>query len=230
MSSSSTEDVLGKSQVEIAKGWKSAVWRYGLAIAAYVLVVGLQTLLLYFSIKISFTIPIVVSLFAVSWYGGRRPGLLLAILFEVTTIYSNPVPPDTTLTQWTVSYASNFALIIFIVLMVSGRKTVEGRIRESGKRYELLFENNPFPMWIYDLESLRFLAVNNTARLSYGYSRNEFLKMTIKDIRPEKDIPAVLDEIANANETISGPTLLTHRKKDGSLIEVEITSDVTVFD
>ena len=75
-----------------ATGWRSGLRRYGFAVAAYILVVGLQTLLLYYSIKISFTVPIVVALFAVSWYAGRRPGLLIAILFEATTVYSNPIP------------------------------------------------------------------------------------------------------------------------------------------
>src|SRR2546425_7996159 len=92
----------------MAGGWKSGLWRYGMAVVSYVLVVGLQTLLLYYSIKISFTIPIVVAIFAVSWYGGRRPGLLLAGLFEATTFYSNPIPPYTTFVQWTVAPLSTF--------------------------------------------------------------------------------------------------------------------------
>ncbi len=52
----------------------------------------------------------------------------------------------------------------------------------------IFFENNPTSMWIYDLETLCFLAVNNAAIHSYGYSRKEFLEMTLKDIRPSKDI------------------------------------------
>src|SRR6266700_2386643 len=195
--SSSTQNISQTSQAVTATGWRSGLRRYGLAVAAFLIVVGLQTLLLYYSIKISFTVPIVVALFAVSWYGGPRPGLLLAILFVATTFISNPIPPDATLAQWLIAQLSTFALIVFIVLMISGRKAVESRIREAGERYRLLFENNPFPMWIYDLESLRFLAVNDVARLSYGYSLSEFLKMTIKDIRPEEDVPAILEEIAN---------------------------------
>jgi PAS domain S-box-containing protein len=54
--------------------------------------------------------------------------------------------------------------------------------------YQLLFERNPQPMWVYDIESLMFLAVNLAAVEQYGYSRNEFLLMTLRDIRPAQDI------------------------------------------
>lgn len=52
----------------------------------------------------------------------------------------------------------------------------------------ILFENHPLPMWIYDLKSLAFLEVNDAAVEKYGYSRAEFRKMTIKDIRPREDV------------------------------------------
>lgn len=52
-------------------------------------------------------------------------------------------------------------------------------------------------MWIYDIHSLAFLEVNEAAVKHYGYSRDEFLKMTIKDIRPPEDIPLLLNDVAN---------------------------------
>ena len=56
----------------------------------------------------------------------------------------------------------------------------------------MLFEASPMPMWVYDAETLAFLAVNDAAVRHYGYSRDEFLAMTIKDIRPPEDVPAML--------------------------------------
>jgi PAS domain S-box-containing protein len=96
-------------------------------------------------------------------------------------------------------------------------------LRESEERYRLLFESNPLPMWVYDLETLRFLAVNDAAIEHYGFSLDEFLEMTIKDIRP-------LDELGRLDISLrqlqvqerSGPW--KHRTRDGTLIEVEIIS------
>ena len=62
--------------------------------------------------------------------------------------------------------------------------------------FRLLFEHHPVPMWIYDLETLAFLAVNDAAVTRYGYSREEFLGMTIKDIRPAEDLPRLLADLA----------------------------------
>src|SRR5215208_4338508 len=60
-------------------------------------------------------------------------------------------------------------------------------LRESEREYRLLFDENPNPMWVCDTETFRFLAVNEAAIEKYGYTREEFLAMTILDIRPEED-------------------------------------------
>ena len=93
--------------------------------------------------------------------------------------------------------------------------------------YRLLFERNPQPMWVYDVETLVFLAVNLAAVAQYGYSRNEFLRMTIRDICPAQDIAALLDIIARQCEGLEKSSKCKHYKKDGSVIDVEITcSDI----
>jgi PAS domain S-box-containing protein len=114
---------------------------------------------------------------------------------------------------------------------MSAESQTEGQRTEPGEHlqfpedeYQLLFERNPLPMWVYDPVTLRFLTVNDAAIRHYGYSRKEFLRMTIKDIRPAEDVPALLADV-NANR--SSPTVTSvwrHRKKDGTLIDVEITS------
>jgi formate hydrogenlyase transcriptional activator len=82
------------------------------------------------------------------------------------------------------------------------------------------FENNPLPMMAFDRESLAILAVNEAANRHYGYSREEFLAMTIKDIRPPEDIPYLLEVLRRDLKMAQG----RHRKKDGTLIDVEISS------
>jgi PAS domain S-box-containing protein len=79
-------------------------------------------------------------------------------------------------------------------------------------------------MWVYDVETLVFLAVNLAAVVQYGYSRNEFLRMTIRDICPAQDIAALLDIIARQGEGLEKSSKCKHYKKNGSVIDVEITS------
>ena len=95
--------------------------------------------------------------------------------------------------------------------------------------YDNFYKSNPYPMWIYDLETLAFLDVNNAAIKHYGYSQEEFLSMTIKDIRPPEDIPALLENIAKVTKGLDMAGVQRHIKKDGSLIYVEITSHTLTF-
>lgn len=92
-------------------------------------------------------------------------------------------------------------------------------------RYRPLFQANPQPMWVYDAHTLRFLDVNDAAVAHYGYARDEFLTMTIKDIRPPSDVPLLAEEISRidvAERHDSG--IWRHQRKDGRVIDVEITS------
>jgi two-component system cell cycle sensor histidine kinase/response regulator CckA len=104
------------------------------------------------------------------------------------------------------------------------------RLRESEASYRRLFEVNPHPMWVYDLESLRFLAVNEAAVRRYGHSRGEFLALTIRDIRPPEDVPALLANVEKVGRGLDEAGLWRHRLKDGSIIDVEITSHTLDFE
>jgi PAS domain S-box-containing protein len=106
----------------------------------------------------------------------------------------------------------------------------EEALRESEERYRLLFENNPHPMWAYDVETLAFLAVNDVAVAHYGYSREEFLRMTLADIRLPEDVPDLLTRLDGVNEVVANTGLWRHRKKDGTIIDVEITSHALTLD
>lgn len=106
---------------------------------------------------------------------------------------------------------------------------IQKRLRESEDEYRRLFNNNPNPMWIYDLETLSFLLVNDSAVRHYGYSREEFLSMTIKDIRPPEDVPALLENVSRVTEGLDKAGVWRHRKKDGRVILVEVTSHTINF-
>lgn len=105
----------------------------------------------------------------------------------------------------------------------------ETSLRASEQQYRLLFTSNPHPMWVYDSETLRFVDVNDAAIRHYGYTRDQFLAMTIHDIRPADDVPRLDRRLATLS---TGPSFGTwrHRKKDGSVIDVEISSDSIVYD
>jgi PAS domain S-box-containing protein len=107
---------------------------------------------------------------------------------------------------------------------ITERKGAEERLHESEERHRMLFDNNPHPTWAYDRETLRFLAVNKAAVRKYGYSTAEFLAMTVKDIRPAEDIPALLESVARVREGNENVSDWKHRLRDGSVIDVEITS------
>jgi PAS domain S-box-containing protein len=116
---------------------------------------------------------------------------------------------------------------------ITERKRSEERfekaMRESEAEYRLLFEANPNPMWVYDLETLAFLAVNDAATQSYGYSRDEFLGMTIKDIRPPEELPRLAASLASGGDAGTARSTWRHRTRDGSLLDVEIVGSPLTF-
>jgi two-component system cell cycle sensor histidine kinase/response regulator CckA len=93
---------------------------------------------------------------------------------------------------------------------------------EAESRWDLWCSANPSPMWVYDCDSLRFLKVNDAAIKAYGYSREEFLNMTLVDIRPEKDAPRFLQSVRQRHDGHNDCGVWRHRRKDGSIIFVEI--------
>ena len=112
--------------------------------------------------------------------------------------------------------------------MAADVQAMADALRKSEAGYRELFASNPVPMWVYDGETLRFIDVNDMAIRHYGYSRDEFLAMTIRDIRPDADVPALLESVATAPESDQAG-IWRHRKKDGTLIDVEISSHALVL-
>ncbi|MCM2289629.1 MAG: PAS domain S-box protein [Sulfuritalea sp.] len=124
------------------------------------------------------------------------------------------------------------ALTVTLGLLLSRRTAQQATahaLQESEAHYRRLFENNPQPMWVFDIDSLAFLAVNDAAVEHYGYSREEFLGMTIRDIRPAEDVPHLVDYLLTAASGIKAARLWRHRRKDGSIILVEIAAQSLSF-
>ncbi|HEV3039426.1 MAG TPA: CHASE domain-containing protein [Candidatus Angelobacter sp.] len=98
------------------------------------------------------------------------------------------------------------------------------KLRESEEKYRSLFDLNPHPVWVYDRSTLQFLAVNAAAVRDYGYSREEFLSMTIKDIRPAEDVAGLLKTISVSHDGSRNTSTWRHRRKNGEIRDVEISS------
>ena len=125
--------------------------------------------------------------------------------------------------------AGKLISVLSLVLDVTVAKRIEEALRKSEAQYRLLFESNPQPMWVYDLVTLRFLAVNDAAVSHYGYTRGEFLDMSIMDIRLHDDVDLLHTYIASGNSEVEHAGEWRHRKKDGTIINVEITSNRVSF-
>lgn len=117
-----------------------------------------------------------------------------------------------------------------IIYAIQRSKYVD-QIQKSEKRYSDLFQLSPLPMWVFDLETFRFLSINKAAIKHYGFSESEFLSMRIHDIRLEEDIKLIEEAIAKSRNGIQmGPkSIFRHKKKNGELIFVEATTNPLNF-
>lgn len=191
--------------------------------------------------------PYFVAVIFCAWYGGLRPGLLSVLIsfFLSDFLFIEPYFFFWPSKEFNLGRILLFAVVgPFISVMSelmhrergraeinleSARQAVEAW-RQSDANYRVLFEGSALPMWVYDIETLAFLAVNEAAVHHYGYSRAEFLALTIVDIRPPEDVPAFRAALADAAAGFSAvANTWRHTKKDGSIIEVETTHSLLDF-
>jgi hypothetical protein len=112
------------------------------------------------------------------------------------------------------------------------RDRAESELREAEEQYRLLFQASPHPMWVFDNNTLRFLAVNNAAIRHYGYAAKEFFSMSVADIRPSQDVERFLQSVERQRDEHSVESyaeLWKHKKRDGTVIDVEVSSQPIRF-
>ena len=162
----------------------------------------------------------------IGWVMSRR---LTQPLRELTTAAESVARGD--LSEFTPAYARHDEIGRLgdaFGTMVSRVKDGRQQLKASEEQYRMLFDLNPSPMWVYDRETLAFLAVNRAAVRRYGFSHDEFLGMTLRDIRPPEEVPRLEASIAQGprgNEAAPW----RHRSKDGALLDVEVTAGALRF-
>ncbi|CAD6522245.1 hypothetical protein LMG27952_01449 [Paraburkholderia hiiakae] len=142
------------------------------------------------------------------------------------------------------------ALLLLIVTMLAGATLLiytfgarESAAREKlravsgmrlrSERFQGLFDAHPVPMYVFDRETLRFLAVNSAAIQQYGYSEEEFLAMTVRDIRPAEDISRLEQHLTRSDMLTQNVRMMAgiwhHRRRDGSIISADISHHSLTF-
>lgn len=162
---------------------------------------------------------------AATWFGGRSSGAVALLVGAVAGHYAI-VPPAYSFKFTAYATAQFGVFLVLSVLIIWLIETLHRRklaIVESERHYHLLFESNPLPMWVTDPETSSFLAVNDAALAHYGYSRDGFLGLTIEDLQSTDDESA-------ADEPSQPSPVSKHKRKDGSVVYVEIISHDLIFD
>jgi PAS domain S-box-containing protein len=118
--------------------------------------------------------------------------------------------------------------LLGVGLDISEQRKAAELLAQSEQKYRLLFEDNPMPMWLYSISTLKFKEVNEAAIRHYGYSKEEFLQMTIKDIRPAEDVDKLVDITRTDYRGVHYVGQWRHRKKNGDIIIADIITHDTL--
>lgn len=122
-----------------------------------------------------------------------------------------------------------FLIISFSTLFYLFSLKMNKKVVESKNQYKRLFEENPNPMWVYDLDNLKILAVNQAAAQTYGYNPEEFLSLTLLELRPETEQQKLLENVKTMSPTYSNSGTWLHKRKNGEEFWVSIFSHSTLF-
>jgi PAS domain S-box-containing protein len=125
------------------------------------------------------------------------------------------------------NHIARFVVFVIVGAAITALVFARSERLRGAQIYRVLFEQHPLPVWVFDDETLRFLAVNDAALHAYGYTRQEFARMTLRDVRPGEDIPRLEARPWRGQPQVSG--MWRHRTKDGTVREVFVRSQVLVF-
>lgn len=163
----------------------------------------------------------------------------------------NEFPVEISVSTWTAGEKTHFTAILRDITarkeaqealtklkdeleVLVSRRTAEltralDEVRTSEQHYRMLFDANPHPMWVYDIATLKFLAINAAAVAHYGYAREEFLGMTLADIRPPEERGRIWQLVRDSDQSQPHTGIYRHVRKNGDPIDVEVVSDRLVF-
>ncbi len=113
---------------------------------------------------------------------------------------------------------------------ITKRKIAEEKLKISEEKYKLLYDSNQMPISIFEADTLKFLSVNNAFAKKYGYTKDEFLTMTILDIRPTAEIEKTKQDVRIIDDGLVNAGIYIHKKKNGEIIQVEIIRCDLVFE
>jgi PAS domain S-box-containing protein len=206
------------------------IYRYGIAlltvavalvITANVEFVGSHTPIALFLGAVAFA----------TWLGGRGPGIVAIFVSAMAADYYVFAAGGQQFldTHSAASLAVFFAIGFLINSLTAALLTRTASLGVAEERYHTVFEANPFPMLIIDAETLKFLAVNRAAVDFYGHSADAFLKMTVKNIMRPEDGPLTPESFAKMPATNVNDASVKHRKKDRTLVDVDVYSFKTAY-
>ena len=169
-------------------------------------------------------------------YGTRRDATVISVAYAIAFITGKLLLHDSVLAQplaivLQLSVGGFGAYVAHTLAELLARDAErKRRLRASEERYRVMFDNSPWPMWLFDPATLRFVDINESAVLSYGYSREEFLAMTLYDIRP----PSEYEALAAARPAMTARERTSfrvrHHRKSGEIIDVEVTAHPVQFE
>jgi PAS domain S-box-containing protein len=131
--------------------------------------------------------------------------------------------------DWTVQWDEEDQLLYCTAKALGGVERTPSKIIDPEVSYHYLFFENPSPMLIWDFKSLNILECNNEATKIYGYTRDEFLSLNIRDVRPEEDIPLIEEFILSEEAYCKLKPIWRHKKKNGDIIFMHVTSRLIDF-
>ena len=139
----------------------------------------------------------------------------------MSTEYSAQFGGETVWFSATVS-ALNDNAAVWVSRNITEQKRARDELTQSVSRYRLLFDSNPCPMWVYDYDTLAIVEVNEHAMTQYGYSRDEFLRMSLPDLRSAEEADRLDQMMKSTDYDAESEHLARHKRKDGTHIDVEV--------